>query len=125
MITESEFEQEKASGRSDQPILSAQIDAPTIAVEQPDETKPIKSPASIRISFQPHGTSAIELSSLRILYGFFGIEITSRILEHAKLTPSGLSATNAQVPSGHHRVTFEIADSLHRVGRRSIEFTVV
>jgi hypothetical protein len=125
LITDDEFEREKLAPKEAQPRIAAQLDGPVITVERPDETKPIKSPVSIFVSFRPQGNATIDLSSLRFFYGFLRIDITKKIVEHAQLTASGLSASNAQVPSGHHRVTIQIADSMHRVGSRDIEFTVV
>jgi len=94
-------------------------------VEQPDTTKPIKSPVAIRASFHPHGGATIVLTSFKVTYGSLGIDITSRIVTHAKLNESGISAENAQLPSGHHKIAVQIADDKGRVGIESFEFTVV
>jgi len=64
------------------------------------------------------------VQSFQALYGFFNIDITSRLLEHAKVTADGLVAENVNIPAGEHRVTLEIADNEGRVGTRTFKFTV-
>jgi hypothetical protein len=97
-------------------------------VQEPDQNQPITSPVTIRVSFQPQDNAGIDLTTFRVTYyGLFGIpiDITSRILEHAELSDSGIYAKDAELPSGHHRVTVEIADGMGRVGAQPFEFTVV
>jgi hypothetical protein len=74
--------------------------APIIEVEQPDETKPIKPPVTIRLRFLPQGNSKIELTSFRATYGWLALDITERILEHAELKESGLLANGANQTDG-------------------------
>jgi hypothetical protein len=124
LVTEEEFKRELSAPQIPQAPTSVQPDAPVISVDQPDTSKPVKTPVSIRIGFHPQGAATINLSSLRITYGFFAIPITDRILQHAQLTSTGLSADDAQLPSGHHKVTLQIADNLGRVGMRTLDFTV-
>jgi hypothetical protein len=127
MITYDEFEQQKSVAHNEQPSV-AQVGGPAILVERPDETRPIKAPLSIEIAFRPQGHSKIDIKSLKVLYGYglFDIDITTRILDHAVLTESGLTADNAAIPAGHHRVTIEISDDMtpKRTGNRVIDFTV-
>ena len=99
--------------------------APIIEVDQPDQTTAIRTPVNIRLRFRPKGGAKIDLSSFRASYGWLGVDITARIIEHAQINSSGLVADNAEIPSGHHKVTLEIADNMHRVGSRVFEFTVV
>jgi len=67
----------------------------------------------------------IDLSSLRVTYGWLGVDIAKRVMEHAHVVASGLLAENADIPAGYHRVTLQIADNMHRVGVRTFEFIVV
>jgi hypothetical protein len=127
LITKEEFEQ---SLDATQPLSrsidrSRSPDAPTIEVSQPDATKPIKPPVTIRIRFRPKEGATIDPTSFRATYGSLGIDITNRIMQHAHVSASGLVANNADVPAGHHRVTLQIADNMHRVGMRTFEFTVL
>jgi hypothetical protein len=125
LVTKEEFEQSAAQPLSRSIDRSRSPDAPAIEVNQPDTTKPIKPPVTIRIRFRPKEGATIDPTSFRATYGSLGIDITNRIIQHAHVSASGLVANNADVPAGHHRVTLQIADNMHRVGMRTFEFTVL
>jgi len=125
LITKEEFEQSAAQPLSRSIRRSSPPDAPTIEVSQPDATKPIKPPVTIRIRFRPKEGATIDPTSFRATYGSLGIDITNRIMQHAHVSASGLVANNADVPAGHHSVTLQIADNMHRVAIRTFEFTVL
>jgi hypothetical protein len=109
------------------PKQTGQPGAPTIEVKQPDISKPVKAPVSIKILFNPQIGAAINPKSFRATYGWLGIDITDRILAHAQINSSGLTADNADIPPGQYRVTLQIADNQNppRVGVQTISFTVV
>jgi len=44
-------------------------------------------------------------------YGWLGLNITRRLLEHADKTANGLVAHDIELPMGYHRVTPSIADA--------------
>lgn len=128
LIPEEEIERDKLLTRS------GKTGAPTIDVDQPagvtTQTSPpvtINSPVTISISFHPQQGATIDKSSFRATYSsFFGfqIDITQRIVDNAQLTETGLFAKDAEIPAGSYEVTLQIADNLHRVGSRTINFTV-
>jgi hypothetical protein len=64
------------------------------------------------------------MGSFRVTYGWLGINITSRLLEHAVTTPNGLSAENVALPAGDHRVTFSIVDTTGKTALRTFQFSV-
>ena len=98
---------------------------PKIEIERPDVTHPVHAPVTFRIRFlTPPGVTA-DLKSFKVLYGWMGIDITARLLTHASLTPAGLSADNADIPPGDHRVTVTLADTGGRVSTQTFHFTVV
>jgi hypothetical protein len=126
LISKEEFEQDSAAPRFRGFIApSTQAGAPIIEVDQPDETKSINVPVTIRLRFRPQAGAIIDLTSFRATYGWLGIDITQRILEHAQVNTSGLVANGADIPAGHHKVTLQVADNMHRVGMRTFEFTVI
>ena len=126
LISKEEFERDSAAPHSrGLSAPTAQSGAPLIEIEQPDETKPIKVPVAIRLRFLPQTGAAIDPTSFRATYGWLAIDITQRIIEHAQVNAAGLSASGADIPPGHHKVTLQIADNVHRVGIRTFEFTVV
>jgi hypothetical protein len=125
LITKEESERESTAPRRVQAPSAAQPGAPTIEVDQPDNSKPINSPVTIKISFHPQQGATIDVQSFRATYGFLAIDITQRIIANAQLTASGMTANNAQIPPGQYEVTLQIADNFHRVGTRTIDFTVL
>ena len=131
LITKEEFERDSAAPHLDESLArsmrrtSGPPDAPVIEVNQPDATKPLKPPVTIRVRFRPKEGATIDVTSFRVTYGWLAVDITTRIIEHAHVSASGLLANNADVPAGHHRVTLQVADNMHRVGVRTFEFTVL
>jgi hypothetical protein len=130
LITKEEFERDSAAPHVEESLArnmrrASGPDAPVIEVNQPDATKPIKPPVTIRIHFRPKEGATIDLATFRVTYGLLGVDITKRIIEHAHVSASGLLANNADVPAGHHRVTLQIADNMHRVGIRTFDFIVL
>ena len=124
LVTDEEFRLERAAPHIAESFALPPQGAPIIEVEQPDQSKPIRSPVSIRILFRAQGGAVIDRSSLRIYYGWLRIDITQKVLEHAQLTDSGLTAADARLPSGHHRVALQIADNKRRASMQIFEFTV-
>jgi hypothetical protein len=127
LITNEELEREKSASASQSQLAPASPPppgAPTIDVEQPDATKPITPPVTIRIRFKAQSGATIDPSSFRAKYGWLGIDITSRIIANAKVDASGIVAENANIPAGQYQVTLQIADNLHRVGTRVFNFSV-
>lgn len=104
----------------------ADFNAPTITVVKPDHSAPVKPPVDIDVAFKPSQGSTVNVSSLKILYGFLRLDITDRILKApgVAVSATGLKASGAQLPSGSHKLLIEIADNLGRVGRQPVEFVV-
>jgi hypothetical protein len=137
LITKEEFELDSTAPHREESLAATQPlsrsmrrtsrppDAPIIELEQPNATKPIKPPLTIRIHFRPKEGATIDLTSFRVTYGWLALDITKRIIEHAHVSASGLLANNADIPAGRHRVTLQVADNMHRVGVRTFEFTVL
>jgi hypothetical protein len=105
---------------------AADVDAPTITVVRPDRSAPIKPPVDIDLRFKAAQGATVNVSSLRITYGFLRLDITKRILgaPGVQVTAEGLRASGAQLPSGSHKLVIEIADNIGRVGRMPLDFIV-
>jgi hypothetical protein len=97
---------------------------PVIDLLRPDLSRHIQNPVTIEVRFSAGPGRAIDMGSFRANYGWLGINITSRILEHAATTPNGLSAENVVLPAGDHRVTFSIADTTGKTASRTFRFSV-
>jgi hypothetical protein len=105
---------------------SADLDAPTITVVRPDRSADIQPPVDIDVRFKAAAGSTVNVSSLKITYGFLRLDITQRILgaPGVKVTADGLKASGAQLPVGSHKLVIEIADNIGRTGRQPLEFTI-
>ena len=124
LITQDQFDeinQQKAAaapGTHDgQPIR-----IPVIEIIEPDLKMPIKPPVKIRIRFRAPAGASIDPASFRATYGWFNI--TNQLLSHAKIDASGISADDAEIPSGKYKVTLQISDTKRRVGTQAFDFQV-
>ena len=105
---------------------AADVDAPAITVVRPDRSAPIQPPVDIDVRFKAAQGATVNVSTLRITYGFLHLDITKRILgaPGVQVTADGLRASGAQLPSGSHKLIIEVADNIGRVGRQTLEFIV-
>jgi hypothetical protein len=106
---------------------SADFDAPTITVVSPDRSGgAIQPPVDIEVHFKPAQGANVNVSSLKITYGFLHLDITQRILSApgVQVTAAGLKASGAKLPSGSHKLVIEVADNVGRTGRQPLEFVI-
>lgn len=96
--------------------------APTIELLSPGLGKGITSPLDIRLRWQAQDGATIDPDSVRVKYGRFGLDVTSRVLAAARIGAAGIEAPGAKLPAGEHRLAIEVTDTQKRVGRR--EFVV-
>jgi hypothetical protein len=101
------------------------ITPPTIEVIRPDPAKPISGPVTIQLAFRTQPSASIVPSTFEATYGFLGLDITARLLQHATLTPQGITAEDVSIPSGRHSITLSIADTLGRIAKRTFQVTVL
>jgi len=106
---------------------AADLNAPTINVVKPDARAPIQAPVDIDMHFQAAQGASVNVKTLRILYGWLGLDITQRILTApgVQVSAAGLRASGARLPSGSHKLVVELADNLGRTARQPFEFTVL
>ena len=125
LVTRQQVQRENAAPHRQAAPAPTPSGAPTIRIEEPDISRPVRSPVNIRIRFQAAANARIEVNTLRVRYGRLGIDITRRILAHARPTQTGVFVEDADLPRGRHRVTIQIADNTGRVGSKSFDFNVV
>lgn len=97
---------------------------PVIDLRRPDLSKPIRNPVTIELLFSAGPGRTIDMRTFKATYGWLGINITSRLLQHAVTKPNGLSAENVDLPPGDHKVTVSIADTLGKTASRTFRFSV-
>jgi hypothetical protein len=110
------------------PHTAAPIDLPAppvIELLRPDISNPIRNPVTNETRFSAGPGATINMSSFGATYGWLGINITNRLLEHATKTPNGLLAKNVDIPPGNHRVTISIADTTGKTASRTFRFSIV
>lgn len=102
---------------------AAPTEPPRIVVDQP-KRRDLKNPIDIVIRFIPETGTQANPDSLKILYGWMGIDITERIRNQARITTQGITAHGAELPTGDHTLTIQVADSKQRVGQTELTFSV-
>lgn len=109
----------KVPGPSDLPA------PPVIELVRPaDISQPIQNPITIELRFASGSGPAIDMQTFRATYGWLGINITSRLLEHATKQPDSLLAENVDLPTGDHRVTVSIANTAGKTASKTFRFTI-
>lgn len=125
LITRQEAQRENAAPHEQGAVAPPRSGTPKIRIDEPDISRPVRLPVNIRIRFQAATNARIDINSLRIRYGFLGIDVTRRILAHARPTATGVFVEDAELPKGRHRVTIQIGDNMGRSGSQSFDFNVV
>ncbi len=97
---------------------------PEIVLVSPRLPMKISSPIDIELRFLAMPPAKIVRGSLRILYGFFGFDITERLTKDAEVTQFGIVAKNADLPAGSHSITIEVSDDHNRIARKTIHFEI-
>jgi hypothetical protein len=97
---------------------------PSIVLLKPSLSAITRGPVDIQVRFQAAEGSRVEVKSLRVLYGWFGIDVTEKLLAHAQVTADGFIAKDTDLPSGHHKVTVEVKDDRNRIGRKTFRFEI-
>lgn len=104
---------------------AAPLDAPSIVLVQPQSlNSPLKAPLSIVLRFAAKDGAHINVKTLKVLYGFLKLDITSRLLAQAKVDEQGLQLDNAPIPAGDHRLVLQVADDKGRLTETDIRFSV-
>ncbi|MFN0304850.1 MAG: hypothetical protein ACKVQU_31365 [Burkholderiales bacterium] len=127
LVTPEEFareQQQRDAAPSRSFDVKREAQSPDIVLVRPAAPHDILSPADIELRFLAKDQAQVDMRTLRVLYGMFGINITARLLKHASLTESSIVAKEASLPVGAHTITIEIADNRNRLARESFRFIV-
>ena len=113
-------------GFNEQPALRARAVVPQIDIIKPEPVADlkVKAPFSIAVLFKAQSDAAIDPATFKVMYGALKFDITSRITKFVKVTPTGFSLDNAQIPSGKHRLTMQVQDEKQRVAERELRVEV-
>ena len=84
----------------------------------------VKAPFAISVLFKGQSDAAIDPATFKVMYGAMKFDITSRITKFVKVTPTGFSLDNAQIPIGKHRLILQIQDEKQRMAARELRVEV-
>ena len=122
--------EEVMASRSAPPIQEASSDtadpmAPQITVIAPDSIdKAIKNPFKMEVLFKSKDGAVVDFKSFQAFYGLLKLDITSRLMQEAEKTSTGIKLSNVNVPSGSHRILLRIKDSQNRLAEKQLYFKV-
>ena len=113
-------------GFNEQPALRARAAMPQIDILKPEPVADlkVKAPFAIAVLFKAQSDAAIDPSTFKVMYGALKFDITSRITKFVKVSPTGFSLDNAQIPVGKHRLTLQVQDEKQRVAERELRVEV-
>jgi hypothetical protein len=98
---------------------------PVVEILLPKNGDRIISPVDFDIRFQTKPPAAIDPTSIRVLYGFLRLDITSRIKEFGgEISARGITLIKAPLQPDSYLVTIEVANSQGRKTRRTVRFDV-
>lgn len=125
LVSSEEDQRDREAPKVEDPERTATKAPPTITLKRPDLVGPMRNPMSIELRFEAGPSSSIDMGSVRVTYGWLGIDITRRLLGHAVISTNGLSADDVEIPLGDHNVTVSVADTAGRVGTRTFRFSII
>ena len=113
-------------GFNEPAALRARAVMPLIEILKPEPAADlkVKAPFSINVLFKPQVDAAIDPATFKVMYGALKFDITSRITKFVKVTATGFSLDNAQIPAGKHRLTLQVQDEKQRVAERELRVEV-
>lgn len=127
LVTPAEAREFKGEeGFNEQAALRPRAMMPQIDILKPDAVADlkVKAPFAISVLFKSQSDAPIDPGTFKVLYGSFKIDITSRITKFVKVTKDGFALENAQIPTGKHRMTMQVADEKQRVAERELRVEV-
>ncbi len=96
---------------------------PAIRVVAPSVAA-VNAPVRIEAAFKPAPGTRIVPSTFRVLYGLMKIDLTDRVLKHAKVTETGVVVDQAKVPEGQHRLILQVADDQGNTAEQELRLRV-
>ncbi|MBV8166092.1 MAG: hypothetical protein JO021_04815 [Alphaproteobacteria bacterium] len=96
---------------------------PTITVVSPAKAAPAKSPLPVKILFEPHGGSTIDIASVKVTYlRSPAVDLTDRLRPF--ISARGIEVDDASIAPGRHAVRIDLKDAQGRPSSSILEFSV-
>jgi hypothetical protein len=128
LISNEEFMQEKqfAASRTRSVDLHkpAVPGAPVIELSKPKLNDTLKAPFPIQLVFKASDDAEVLPETFKVFYGFMKLDITDRVVKNTKVTKTGLTVDQADIPAGTHKLLLQITDSKNRKTEMPMSFTV-
>lgn len=124
LISKAEVEQIKDDLRENI-VIPLSGSEPAIEIIQPSvKSGKVGSPMTIEVKFRPAEGKKIDPSSFKLFYGAFKLDVTERLLKTAKITASGFSIDNVEIPAGEHRLVLRVSDDAGASGIKELRVKV-
>lgn len=127
LISKAEVDQIK-DNLSETIVVPLAGNEPTIEIIQPalqgSKSGKVGSPMTIEVKFRPAEGKKIDPSSFKLFYGAFKLDVTERLLKSAKITASGFSIDNIEIPAGEHRLVLRVSDDAGASGIKELRVKV-
>src|SRR5262245_34976463 len=83
---------------------------PSIVIVAPGTAADVKAPFAIRVNFQPHGGSKIDVSTVKVIYlKRPNVDLTPRL--KGAISETGIDVTDANAPPGIHDIRIDVTDA--------------
>ena len=97
---------------------------PTIRQVSPDPDQPIKSPFTLKVTFEPRGGAKIDLSTVKVIYlKSPAVDLLDRV--KPGISEGGIELAGAEVPPGDHQIRITVQDSEGRQSSSLVEIKAV
>ena len=124
LITTEESEQHQ-NRKMSRDIFLRKSDGPQIIFHAPGQIA-TSAPIDFDVEFRARGGAAPVMNTLKIDYnlGIAWVDITPRLLAHAKRSGTRLISRNAMIPAGKHEIRLRIEDDQQRVSEVLLKLTI-
>lgn len=124
LISKTEVDQIK-DNLSENIVIPLSGNEPIIEIIQPSvKSGKVGSPMTIEVKFRAIDGKKIDPSSFKLFYGAFKLDVTERLLKSAKITASGFSIDNVEIPQGEHRLVLRVSDDAGSSGIKELRVKV-
>lgn len=126
LLTEAEvIRRQSLPGTPERAISVKTADGPAIRVAAPQGFA-LVSPVDFDIRVEPRDGVAVDMASITIEYrlGPAWVNLTRRVMKHASVRGTRLTARGADLPAGSHALRVSVRDVDRRLTRAMVKFTV-
>ena len=124
LVSPGEDARDRSAPRTAQTRRPDVFGGPVTQLVSPDLSRAVRNPVNVDMRFRAQPGLSVKMSTLRVRYGWLGIDITRRVLRHATITQNRVFATGVDIPTGRHSLTVSVEDSARRLGSRTFVISI-